>query len=54
MPGAVQSRPATMQLGHRLDTDGLRAVAILTVLVFHGWERVFPGGYIGVDLFFVA
>lgn len=53
MADAVQSQPAAVQPGHRPDIDGLRAVAILTVLVFHAWERVFPGGYVGVDLFFV-
>ncbi|MFM9086002.1 MAG: acyltransferase family protein, partial [Acidimicrobiia bacterium] len=38
---------------HRSDIDGLRAVAIIPVLLFHahlpGWE----GGFLGVDIFFV-
>jgi peptidoglycan/LPS O-acetylase OafA/YrhL len=33
--------------------DGIRAVAVLMVLVSHSWRDVLRGGYIGVDLFFV-
>src|SRR5260221_14767952 len=33
--------------------DGLRAVAILGVLVFHNFPRWLPGGFVGVDVFFV-
>ena len=33
--------------------DGLRAVAVLSVLVFHLHEPALPGGYVGVDIFFV-
>ena len=33
--------------------QGLRAVAVLTVLIFHVWPAVMPGGYVGVDVFFV-
>jgi peptidoglycan/LPS O-acetylase OafA/YrhL len=33
--------------------DGLRAVAVLSVLIFHFMAHVLPGGYIGVDVFFV-
>lgn len=33
--------------------DGLRAVAVLSVLIFHLGERFLPGGYAGVDIFFV-
>lgn len=37
---------------HRRDIEGLRAVAILAVVAYHTGLRV-PGGYVGVDVFFV-
>jgi peptidoglycan/LPS O-acetylase OafA/YrhL len=33
--------------------DGVRAIAIGFVLFYHSWLDVFPGGWIGVDIFFV-
>lgn len=33
--------------------DGLRALAVLSVILFHGFPNIFPGGFIGVDVFFV-
>jgi peptidoglycan/LPS O-acetylase OafA/YrhL len=33
--------------------DGLRAVAVVAVVAFHLNERGFPGGFLGVDVFFV-
>lgn len=33
--------------------DGLRAVAVLSVLFYHLHEPILPGGYFGVDIFFV-
>ncbi|EMF4361204.1 acyltransferase [Klebsiella pneumoniae] len=40
-------------LKYRADIDGLRAVAILPVLLFHVGYNWFSGGYVGVDVFFV-
>ncbi len=39
--------------GYRRDLDGLRAVAVSAVIAFHLARPVFPGGYLGVDIFFV-
>lgn len=43
-----------MGLAYRADVDGLRAVAVGSVVLYHSHIPPFTGGYIGVDVFFVV
>ena len=42
-----------MTIKYRPDIDGLRAIAVLSVVVFHYFPAALPGGFVGVDIFFV-
>lgn len=43
----------TASRGYLPQLDGIRAVAVLTIVAFHARTDLIPGGYVGVDLFFV-
>src|SRR5438445_4351569 len=47
--------PDSSHLGikYRPEIDGLRAVAVIPVILFHAGFSGFRGGYVGVDVFFV-
>ena len=44
---------AQLTHNYRSDIDGLRAFAVVSVVIFHAFSWMIPGGYAGVDVFFV-
>lgn len=53
----LRAHPFTQDLryhpSYRPDIDGLRALAIIPVVMFHAFPSTLPGGFVGVDIFFV-
>src|SRR5271166_5946663 len=49
--GEIAAAPVSLQ--YRPAIDGLRAVAVLAVFFFHLKRQWLPGGFVGVDVFFV-
>ena len=51
--GRQRPAPRCRRTAYRREIDGLRAVAVLPVILFHAGFPAFAGGYLGVDVFFV-
>jgi len=50
----ISAHPHLTSLPYRPDIDGLRAIAVMSVVIFHAFPSWMPGGFIGVDVFFVV
>jgi peptidoglycan/LPS O-acetylase OafA/YrhL len=53
MPPVTQKTKHSTTIPYRADIDGLRAVAVLSVIGFHAFPYWIMGGFVGVDIFFV-
>lgn len=53
MADLKQSRSSNENVTFRLDIQALRAIAVAGVVLYHMWPHRLPGGFVGVDVFFV-
>jgi len=51
-PTSIKSTATSKKSSYRPDIDGLRAVAVIAVLIYHVDNTWLPGGFMGVDIFF--
>ncbi|MFI5505478.1 O-acetyltransferase OatA [Corynebacterium kutscheri] len=55
--GDCHQMPAHGQPNKRIrrvaEIDGMRGLAVLSVVIYHFWPQIAPGGFLGVDVFFV-
>src|SRR5215831_17677026 len=54
LPSGDEAGSAPGDRAFRPDVEGLRAIAILLVVLYHAGLNWLPGGYVGVDVFFVV
>ena len=51
--GTASAPQRNARQDYRADIDGLRAVAIISVVLYHAFPTKLHGGFVGVDVFFV-